>query len=63
MRRSCVIRGGYAIRDGVSKTTPKILSSLPTGFIPASWRKVVIIATGIDRKYYELCDEDSFTFT
>ncbi|RAP73094.1 Tn3 family transposase [Candidatus Erwinia dacicola] len=29
--------------------------SAPTGFIPESWRKVVITPTGIDRKYYEFC--------
>jgi hypothetical protein len=37
------------------KQLRKVPPSAPTGFIPESWRKVVITPTGIDRKYYEFC--------
>ncbi|EIW9049231.1 hypothetical protein DMS95_25375 [Klebsiella variicola] len=48
----CVKGGTFG---GNGRGTPKIPFSAPTGFIPESWRKVVITPSGIDRKYYEFC--------
>ena len=43
------------VREMYRKQLRKVPSSAPTGFIPESWRKVVITSNGIDRKYYEFC--------
>ncbi len=43
------------VRDMYRKQLRKVPPSAPIGFIPESWRKVVITPTGIDRKYYEFC--------
>lgn len=43
------------VREMYRKQLRKVPSSAPTGFIPESWRKVVITSIGIDRKYYEFC--------
>lgn len=43
------------VREMYRKQLRKVPPSAPTGFIPESWRKVVITPTGIDRKYYEFC--------
>jgi hypothetical protein len=43
------------VREMHRKQLRKVPTSAPTGFIPASWRKVVITPAGIDRKYYEFC--------
>ncbi|MCP6088290.1 hypothetical protein NL334_27315, partial [Klebsiella pneumoniae] len=40
------------VRDMYRKQLRKVPPSAPIGFIPESWRKVVITPTGIDRKYY-----------
>ncbi|KGB10167.1 tn3 transposase DDE domain protein [Enterobacteriaceae bacterium ATCC 29904] len=43
------------VRDMYRKQLRKVPPFAPIGFIPESWRKVVITPTGIDRKYYEFC--------
>lgn len=43
------------VREMYRKQLRKVPPSAPTGFIPESWRKVVITPSGIDRKYYEFC--------
>lgn len=43
------------VREMYRKQLRKVPPSAPTGFIPESWRKVVITSSGIDRKYYEFC--------
>ncbi|MGI2298257.1 Tn3 family transposase [Candidatus Cardinium hertigii] len=43
------------IREMYCKQLRKVPPTAPIAFIPASWRKVVITSTGIDRKYYEFC--------
>jgi hypothetical protein len=37
------------------KQLRKVPPAAPTGFIPESWRKLVLTPSGIDRKYYEFC--------
>lgn len=43
------------VREMYRKQLRKVPPSAPVGFIPESWRKVVITPTGIDRQYYEFC--------
>lgn len=43
------------IREMYRKQLRKVLPSAPLDFIPESWGKRVIIPTGIDRQYYEIC--------
>ena len=43
------------IREMYRKQLRKVPLSAPTGFIPESWRKLVLTPSGIDRKYYEFC--------
>ncbi|HHZ9844538.1 TPA: Tn3 family transposase, partial [Escherichia coli] len=41
------------ITEMYRKQLRKVPPSAPTGFIPESWRKLVLTPSGIDRKYYE----------
>ncbi|HGA1759383.1 TPA: Tn3 family transposase, partial [Escherichia coli] len=43
------------ITEMYRKQLRKVPPSAPTGFIPESWRKLVLTPSGIDRKYYEFC--------
>lgn len=43
------------IREMYRKQLRKVPPAAPTGFIPESWRKLVLTPSGIDRKYYEFC--------
>ncbi|RAW96813.1 MULTISPECIES: Tn3 family transposase [unclassified Photorhabdus] len=43
------------IREMYRKQLRKVPAAAPTGFIPESWRKLVLTPSGIDRKYYEFC--------